>query len=1327
MGKTEDVGDEEGGFVEEDQDILGETTDSHDEDDGAAWRPPESWAVMDPLRHVSPQPGSVVDPEKLTAIRVFKPENRTRSVPDASADLDGFDATRYSTLTILCSIDASTTQVCVLLAKRFLSARDSARYRLYVYFNGIERMLGNDEQPGILQKQWLEQIGFTDADEPNQLGREDHKYLFRFVFRELPLNSIPRTTAEEATAPDRQPPLRGSGTRRANINPKSASLANENLAVVPVAIFEYARTMECIDFSRNCLLELPSDLFETLAKLRVLHLRGNFLHTIPPAILHSRTLTQLSLAHNSLEDASLEPLAQLSSLKWLDLSGNRVKTLPDSLSGLTYITHLILSSNFLPEIPKAVFCFTLLRLLDISFNRIGSVPDEIEQLDKLSSLLAAGNSITSVSENIEKLKFLHDVDLRGNKVNELGGLLQCDTLSTLHCDHNSLYSLKNPKWAAATYLALSNNKLTSVELSFVLPSCQFVDLSRCQIAVLPDDFFEFLPKLATLILSDNELVRLPSSIGTVDGLEAVVVGNNRITDISSIPFEQLRGLTLLDIHGNNLEALPETIWLAESLKTLNASSNLLTRFPSPPMSLESPPLARKLENLSLAENRLKDDAIDAIQVLKELRVLNLSMNDLYDVADGLRTLTKLQMLFLSSNSITSLPEEIDKLRSLKQLFVNGNKLQSLPAELGKCLSLEVFDASANSLKYNISNWPYDWNWSWNLELQSLDLSDNRRLEIRPTQMAAMSIRGSTAVRPSTVSNSNPLSISTSEFKTLSKLHYLNLTNVSVNPVCMPEESTSLRVRASIPVHQLGDATEKDERIAAILQPLSLEVEVPPVGVAYWCGPLNQYDIYDFQLRKYLGHSKDHLIGLFDGRGSPLVSGLLYDRFDNFLHAELNKLKPDEDITNAIRRAFLWINGDISNFPQHSKVGASIVVLYTVDQVLYAANVGDAMAVLCRNGTATVVTTKHHAWNREEAQRVQTVGGYVSMKGLVNDELEITRAMGYHHLLPAVNASPSIRAHELTEQCEFVVVGTQEVWHYLPPQTAVDIVRTCNDDYSAAARKLRDLVISHGSSSSFAVLVVGLQEMFASSSTGKREGRKERRRRGFQESAGDLVLARLEAEISPPEGEVAIVFTDIKDSTTLWQMFPAPMRVAIRIHNTIMRRLLRVVGGYEVKNDGDSFMATFTTADKALRWCILIQRELLDAEWPQEILDCPLCAPILDPIDTTLLFRGLSVRMGAHIGTPFYRERDPMSNRMDYFGIPVIIAARLEAHSKGGQTLVSDALFQKFAASTDDASVAIRSSLGVIDIGETPLKGLETPQYARAIYPKELVTRHQYYP
>lgn len=165
-----------------------------------------------------------------------------------------------------------------------------------------------------------------------------------------------------------------------------------------------------------------------------------------------------------------------------------------------------------------------------------------------------------------------------------------------------------------------------------------------------------------------------------------------------------------------------------------------------------------------------------------------------------------------------------------------------------------------------------------------------------------------------------------------------------------------------------------------------------------------------------------------------------------------------------------------------------------------------------------------------------------------------------------------------------------------------------------------------------------------------------------------MLARL-GEIPPPVGKVAFLFTDIKNSTLLWETNPLAMRAAIKVHNDIMRRTLRSFGGYEVKTEGDAFMATFQNALDAVRCCLMVQQHLLEADWPQETLESP------DGRETRgelgqMLFRGLSVRMGIHVGSPV-SEKDPITGRMDYFGPVVNRASRVASAADGGQIVVSE--------------------------------------------------------
>ena len=217
---------------------------------------------------------------------------------------------------------------------------------------------------------------------------------------------------------------------------------------------------------------------------------------------------------------------------------------------------------------------------------------------------------------------------------------------------------------------------------------------------------------------------------------------------------------------------------------------------------------------------------------------------------------------------------------------------------------------------------------------------------------------------------------------------------------------------------------------------------------------------------------------------------------------------------------------------------------------------------------------------------------------------------------------------------------------------------------------------------------------------------------------------------------------------LWETYPTSMQSAIKMHNEVMRRQLRIIGGYEVKTEGDAFMVAFPTVTSALLWAFTIQSQLLEVQWPQEILNSIHGEEISDA-DGNIIFKGLSVRMGIHWGRPVC-EIDPVTRRMDYFGPMVNRAARIEGVADGGQICVSSDFIQEVqrllethiesdrSGSTgsedtfgeDLMTQAIRrelrslSSQGfeVKDLGQRNLKGLENPEYVYLMYPHSLASR-----
>ncbi|CAG8480681.1 9918_t:CDS:2, partial [Scutellospora calospora] len=254
------------------------------------------------------------------------------------------------------------------------------------------------------------------------------------------------------------------------------------------------------------------------------------------------------------------------------------------------------------------------------------------------------------------------------------------------------------------------------------------------------------------------------------------------------------------------------------------------------------------------------------------------------------------------------------------------------------------------------------------------------------------------------------------------------------------------------------------------------------------------------------------------------------------------------------------------------------------------------------------------------------------------------------------------------------------------------------------------------------------------------------RRRRDEIPSDNMIARLEAEIAPPTGQIALVFTDIKNSTFLWETMPEEaMRSAIKSHNNIMRRHLRNIGGYEVKTEGDAFMVSFPTVASALLWCFTVQIELLKADWPKEIIASEDGKEICYEHDKEVIYKGLSVRMGIHCGTPVF-ELDIVTKRMDYFGPMVNRAARICNAADGGQICVSsdveseisgfmhggsgsknigdDEEVQGPSNNAVDKNVITLNKMGVIikKIGEKKLKGLENAEILSLVFPERLKGR-----
>lgn len=147
----------------------------------------------------------------------------------------------------------------------------------------------------------------------------------------------------------------------------------------------------------------------------------------------------------------------------------------------------------------------------------------------------------------------------------------------------------------------------------------------------------------------------------------------------------------------------------------------------------------------------------------------------------------------------------------------------------------------------------------------------------------------------------------------------------------------------------------------------------------------------------------------------------------------------------------------------------------------------------------------------------------------------------------------------------------------------------------------------------------------------------------------------------------ILFTDVERHTVMMQRLGDEQgRAVLREHESITREALATYGGSEVKTMGDSFMASFYSASRALDCAIAIQKAFKARNETAE--------------------EQIKVRVGLSAGEPIVEEDD-------LFGSSVILAARIADQARGGEIVLANVVRELAAGKgflfTDRGDIALR--------------------------------------
>jgi predicted ATPase/class 3 adenylate cyclase len=178
----------------------------------------------------------------------------------------------------------------------------------------------------------------------------------------------------------------------------------------------------------------------------------------------------------------------------------------------------------------------------------------------------------------------------------------------------------------------------------------------------------------------------------------------------------------------------------------------------------------------------------------------------------------------------------------------------------------------------------------------------------------------------------------------------------------------------------------------------------------------------------------------------------------------------------------------------------------------------------------------------------------------------------------------------------------------------------------------------------------------------------------------------------PTGTVTFLFTDIEDSTRLWQERSEAMTSSHARHDEILHEAIASNQGYVFQIVGDSFSAAFHNAGDALHTAVKAQRALTRMNANPSDKDSSF---------TTHAERSslsLKVRMGLHTGTA--ELLNDGSGKYDGY-VTLATAQRVMSVAHGGQILLSQTTHDLLQNNSPE-DISLR------DVGEHRLKGLRTP-------------------
>ncbi|KAL3666027.1 hypothetical protein V7S43_008820 [Phytophthora oleae] len=397
-------------------------------------------------------------------------------------------------------------------------------------------------------------------------------------------------------------------------------------AVFTTLLLQLARTIRTVNVSRNALRELPDTLIQAFPEVETLIYKENALARLPS-----------------------QALGELRYLRVLNVSGNQLDSLPLELPETLEI--LDASRNRLQEIQN-LHALTRLVTLDMSYNHFQLLPCGLVALHKLQTLILTGNRLVTLATRPQLIqKRLTEANPQDEEAGE----------DELEAERKQWRVEVDPVTQQTVYYHSQSKRVTRTKPKcfqvripkLQLPGLQSKQDTRALLEKYPDGWEIILPSASDTSTSlqfvnhctGESFSNLPPALDRWDGvdhLHSLVLSGNELLEF---PFSigKLKRLKRLEAENNKLLALPDVLQGLTALETLKLGMNGLSALP---------PSFSKLLNLTEADMKLNrlEQLPDALGDLQQLRVLDVSANALQKLPRSFLALKRIVTLRISGNT-----------------------------------------------------------------------------------------------------------------------------------------------------------------------------------------------------------------------------------------------------------------------------------------------------------------------------------------------------------------------------------------------------------------------------------------------------------------------------------------------------------------------------------------------------------------------------------------------------------------------------------------------------------------------------------------------------